>query len=352
MEKIKICFDKILPGELNRFQSGTLIRPSVPSGGPGGHPTRMALEKKKLWVNGSILKVKFMEGSSEQRDLVKEFATEWAQHANIKFDFNNAPDAEIRIAFEDDGSWSYIGTDCLGIPRNTHTMNFGWLDKGVVLHEFGHALGMIHEHQNPLGGIRWDKQKVYADLGGSPNFWNKATVDHNMFETYAADQINGTEVDKKSIMLYFIPRAWTTDGFSSVENTGLSEVDKSFIGDSKNYPLEKKPEKEIELKLSRSEAVEGEISIPGEEDVFTFNAPKNGRYEIQTKGKTDVMMNLYGPDSKTTLIARDNDSGARLNAKIVTNLLAGKYFIQIRHVDSLNGTGKYKVFVTKKRSKR
>jgi hypothetical protein len=172
-----------------------------------------------------------------------------------------------------------------------------------------------------------------------------------MFETYDIDQINGTDVDKKSIMLYFIPKEWTTDDFFSEENTELSEVDKSFIGDAKNYPLEAKPEKDIELKISKSKAINGEIENPGEEDVFTFTAVKKARYDIQTKGKTDVLMNLYGPDSKTKFIASDNDSGARLNAKLLLELLPGKYYIQVRHIDSINGTGKYKIYVSKKRNK-
>lgn len=350
MEKLKICFDKILPKDINRPKGGIIIQPS----GNGHnrsieHPTRMALEKKKLWVNGSTLRVKFMEGTSAQHDIVKQFAPEWCEYANIKLEFSNSPEAEIRIAFQDDGAWSYIGLDCLNIPRDTHTMNFGWLDKGVVLHEFGHALGMIHEHQNPLGGIHWNKQKVYEDLGGSPNFWDKATVDHNMFETYNVNQINGTAVDKKSIMLYLIPKEWTTDGFSSEENTDLSPTDKSFIGDSKNYPFDAKPEKEIELKLSKANAVEGSIDKPGEADVFTFNIRTKARYDIQTKGKTDVLMNLYGPDNKTKFIASDNDSGARSNARLLVELLPGKYYLQVRHVDEIKGTGTYKIYVSKKR---
>jgi hypothetical protein len=350
MSNLKVCFDKILPRELGRPRSGIIINP--PDGTPphsGNGPARMALEKKKLWVNGSILRVKFMEGTSAQHDTVKKFAPEWSQFGNIKFEFTNAADAEIRIAFQDDGAWSYIGTDCQNIPRNTHTMNFGWLDKAVVLHEFGHALGMIHEHQNPLGGIKWNKPKVYSDLGGSPNFWDKETVDHNMFETYDVDQINGTVVDKKSIMLYFIPKEWTTDGFFSEENTELSEVDKKFIGDSKNYPLAAKPEKIIELKVSKSKAADGEIEKPGEEDVFMVKIVKKGKYAIETKGSTDVLLNLYGPDNKAKFLARDNDAGARLNAKLILDLLPGKYYIQVRHVDGLKGTGKYKVFVSKKR---
>lgn len=347
--KLKICFDKILPRELNRPRPGIRtpssgMAPSLTRG-----PVRLALEKKKLWVNGSTLRVKFMEGTSEQKDIVKTFATEWSKYGNIKFEFSNSQDAEIRIAFQDDGAWSYIGTDCLNIPRNTHTMNFGWLDKAVVLHEFGHALGMIHEHQNPLGGINWNKPKVYSDLGGSPNFWDEETVDRNMFEIYDVDQINGTVVDKNSIMLYFIPQEWTIDGFFSKENDDLSDVDKTFIGDTKNYPFSAKPDKIIDLKISKAKAVVGEIERPGEEDVFMFTVSTKGKYVIETKGKTDVLMHLYGPDSKTKLIARDNDNGARLNAKILVDLLPGKYYVQVRHVDDVNGTGQYKIYVSKKR---
>src|SRR5687768_1866779 len=114
--KLKICFDKILPREINRPRSGTLIHSSG-EGHPrtGGHPTRMALEKKKLWVNGSILQVKFMEGTPNQHNIVKKFAPEWSEFGNIRFEFSDSPDAEIRIAFQDDGAWSYIGTDCQNI---------------------------------------------------------------------------------------------------------------------------------------------------------------------------------------------------------------------------------------------
>jgi len=43
------------------------------------------------------------------------------------------------------------------------TMNFGWLNEDsdedeysrVVLHEFGHSLSCIHEHQHPANGIPW-----------------------------------------------------------------------------------------------------------------------------------------------------------------------------------------------------
>lgn len=226
----KVCFDRILPKDLNK------VRPSAPI---AGARTRAAFEIAKLWDVGKTLRVRFMSGTPEQKDIVKQFAPQWAEHANIKLVFGNDQNSEIRITFdENDGAWSYIGTDCASIPVGQPTMNLGWQDEGVVLHEFGHAIGLIHEHQNPEGGIKWNKPAVIADLSGSPNFWDAATIEHNMFDTYDQDQINGTSLDKKSIMLYAIPQSWTTDGFSSKPNEKLSEVDKKFAHNQCNYPFQ------------------------------------------------------------------------------------------------------------------
>ena len=40
-------------------------------------------------------------------------------------------------------------------------MNLGFVDRSTVLHEFGHSLGLIHEHQSPFkGGFEWNKEEV------------------------------------------------------------------------------------------------------------------------------------------------------------------------------------------------
>lgn len=226
---LRVCYDRILPRDL---RTGP---PPIPI---AGAKPKAAFERAKLWRNGTALRVAFLDGASAQHDLVRRFASEWSKHGNVKFDFTHNSNPDIRITFnEDDGAWSYIGRDSETIPKSQPTMNLGWQDEGVILHEFGHAIGMIHEHQNPQGGIKWHKENVYRDLAGSPNFWDKATVDNNMFATYDLDQVNATVVDKLSIMLYEVPASWTLDGFNSKANDVLSSQDKAFIGDPKNYPL-------------------------------------------------------------------------------------------------------------------
>ena len=121
--------------------------------------------------------------------------------------------------------------------------DYGWLTpqssdeelRRVVLHEFGHAIGLIHEHQNPGSVVPWNKPNVYRDLGGPPNNWDKATIDHNMFEAYSKSETNFTAVDPKSIMMYPISATWVTDPkFAAGMNTDLSPTDKSFV--KSQYP--------------------------------------------------------------------------------------------------------------------
>jgi serralysin len=200
---------------------------------------RAALVKANRWPKGKI-RIGFMDGTPAQQSLVKKFAEGWIAPglANLEFSWGPASKAEIRISFAYKGSWSVIGTSCKNVPKSHPTMNFGWLTPSVtdaaaqrvILHEFGHALGLIHEHQNPLGSISWNKAAVYQDLSGPPNNWDKATIDRNMFQAYPKDVIDGTELDRTSIMMYPIPASWVTDPSQAVGlNSQLSATDKKYI---------------------------------------------------------------------------------------------------------------------------
>ena len=56
-------------------------------------------------------------------------------------------------------------------------------------------------------------------------------------------------------------------------------------------------------------------------------------------------MKLFGPNSATNLIEEDDDSGYGVNPRISAALLPGEYFVQVRHYDRSEGTGKYTITV-------
>jgi hypothetical protein len=336
-QRPKICFDRVLPRDLMQHQ----LTMST-----AGRMRAIAINGKK-WMNGITLRVRFMGGTASQYKIVKEEAEWWTKVANLKFDFNNAPAAEIRITFDEtDGAWSYIGTDCQSIPLNQATMNLGFLDPGTAAHEFGHAIGLAHEHQNPAGGIQWNEAVVISEVAKAPNYWDEETARHNILSKYSVDQITGTKFDPDSIMLYYFPPEWTLNGIGTKANTVLSTLDKQFISGAMMYPKTAPTVDEaVELEVNARRRTAASIGKFGEEDLFTFAVEESGRHVIDTKGPTDVIMKLFGPDSKTQLITQDDDSGFRHNARIASNLIKGRYYVQIHHFNLTNGTGKYSVKV-------
>jgi hypothetical protein len=96
----------------------------------------------------------------------------------------------------------------------------------TTLHEFGHALGCIHEHSQPNADINWNRQAVIDDHEG---IWTELEVEQNIFEKYDAEQVQSSDFDRFSIMLYPIPASWTDGAFTSGWNSILSGTDQTFM---------------------------------------------------------------------------------------------------------------------------
>jgi serralysin len=212
-----------------------------PTVDPKAGKGRAALLLKNRWPKAATITAAFLDGEPTLIERVKKAVQEWTQPdtANLRVIFvNNPAQADIRISFKYNGSWSSLGTSCHDVPKDQPTMNYGWLKpsstdaevRRVVTHEFGHALGLIHEHQNPVGAVPWNKDAVYRSLGGPPNNWSKEQIDENMFKIYERDEVSATEVDPTSIMMYPIPASWVTDPkYATGMNPGPSPTDKAKI---------------------------------------------------------------------------------------------------------------------------
>lgn len=258
-QTVGLCIDRIVPDELNPARAAaeqavaeTALR-SMRTRLPDidamdiSHPiSRLAIVTLKKWPNAATLKCRFLDGGPKQRKKVEDKAHMWEQFANVKFKFVKTQDEDIRISFvADPGSWSALGTDALVrsyFPKHQPTMNFGWLRddtadteyERVVVHEFGHALGAIHEHQSPAAGLKWNTAEVYRLFSGPPNNWSKEEIDFNILQRYSRTQVNATKFDRNSIMLYAFPDTLFTDGKGTKENAHLSPADKKFI--AQMYP--------------------------------------------------------------------------------------------------------------------
>ena len=333
-----VCFDRILPLELMRPQrTRRAARGRVRGISPIG----------KTWMNGSTLHARFIGGNATQRATAREQAGWGTDVANLQLVFDDAPNADIRVAFDaGDGAWSYIGTDARQIPLDQPTMNLGFLDGGTAAHEWGHAIGLAHEHQNPDGGIEWNEDIVIRAMAGPPNYWDAATTRHNILRRYSADQINGTRFDPESIMLYFFPAEWTTSGIGTQANEVLSALDKAFIAGARMYP-KAGPTVAVatELLVGARRRTAASIGRFGEEDLFRFVVDREGHHVIDTRGPTDVVLKLFGPDQPTRLVAEDDDSGYAYNARIGADLLPGTYWVQVRHYNREAGVGDYTISV-------
>lgn len=198
------------------------------------------------WETGETIKIAFVDGNAAQRAHVQKVGQKWTRYANLVFEWNvPIEESDVRIAFKQGaGSWSYLGAQNRGIPKDKPTMNLGWEPENPALtdntstiwHEFGHMLGLAHEHMNPNIKFTWNREEVIKSLSGPPNNWSVATIEANVFNKIPANtpELVATEFDAQSIMLYGFPASWTNEGISAPSSNRISVQDKLII--SQMYP--------------------------------------------------------------------------------------------------------------------
>ena len=153
---------------LTRFVPGDIPAPARAA-------VRGVVVKSITWRPGETIKVCFRAGTQKARVRVAKHAGEWMNYANVILDFGDKDNPRscqgdnsegIKIDFVEKGAaagyWSQVGTNSRKVA---HSMNLGDMGRDelpfpeaearrLTMHEFGHALGMLHEHQSPEGQLR------------------------------------------------------------------------------------------------------------------------------------------------------------------------------------------------------
>jgi hypothetical protein len=139
----------------------------------------------------------------------------------------------------------------------------GWVPGATVIHEFCHAVGMLHEHQNNLfnsNTIKLNKSAViryYNSVGMTSQDAQTNTIsrytckasgakDSSESEVSDCDYV-GSKYDPDSIMLYSLPDDWVIGKNPTKPNFVLSSTDKSWL--RKMYPIENKNMPKITCKF-------------------------------------------------------------------------------------------------------
>ena len=280
--------------------------------------TRGLADNYYLWNNGQTIRVKFLSGSPALQQQIKNIAREWENHANLRFEFVTDGDANIRVNLDNKGGHnSLIGILANMIDPAEKTMNYDTTDfrtydamRRTVLHEFGHAIGLLHEHYSPLAGIPWNKELVYKELAQTQG-WDKETVDVNLFQEYKVTYTNGTQYDKVSIMHYPVLARWTTNGYAVNWNNDLSAGDKALV--AALYPKIGERSREVprfvvsdysKMEVVKNDAKQGLSLFP------SFNITTAGK-----EGKVYFTVFFYDMEGKPIM---DNDNKYNISNVVAT----------------------------------
>lgn len=279
-------------------------------------PFQLIVPISRRWTPGQLVRVAIWGGSDELHHQIEAAALEWigSAGANLHLSFRktdgslrtwSAEDrsyrAEIRVGFDQKGRWSLVGADSInsrikgGAPNET-SLNLARFDtelpsdwRGTVIHEFGHALGFEHEHQNPAGacGFRFyddsgykrtvDDQGwftidamgrrpgLYTYLGGKANYWKQSEVDRNLKDIKVTSAYLNTGFDSSSIMKYHFESFFFQAGdrspcYTSARTEALSPAD--LAGARSVYPHNATREDIVGQELMRQLLFDAKIGSP------------------------------------------------------------------------------------------
>lgn len=131
--------DMIVPVETVRLWRDQLAGTAAP-----GSASQTGINK---WTGGNVYYAFNANVSAAHQTAMLDAMAEWAMFGNLTFTARTIQTNYIMI--NDGGSGLFGGNSALGMVGGQQQLNIGsasW-NRGTLVHELGHALGLIHEHQ-------------------------------------------------------------------------------------------------------------------------------------------------------------------------------------------------------------
>jgi len=388
--------DKVIPprAERPRLYNARLSCGNAPFGGPfypsekttSAISTKALFDLDRVWAIGQEIVVLLLNGQGDPwvqsvQQKVHALAPQWCDYANLAFRFVTDGPCHMSVNFYpfydggqlfDYGTYNcFIGTDTQKYLTATQSMNLVFspqmphqyprafveseVDR-VILHEFGHAIGLIHEHQWPDRPIVWnvDPLNAYAKRYWG---WDPKTVKEQIIDPDPAVNLAGTVFDIHSIMMYEYPYglAHYQDGspFATPYNSELTALDK--VAASTTYPKTADILGEQALMVGNSPQP-GKIAQAGQVARYRFQSKAGTQVNIQTEGMPTLVALLRSPSDPQQRGSLSNIVGAaefaagqttsQLNVTLPTKTDdIDNYYIEVRHQKPILGKGDFTIFI-------
>jgi hypothetical protein len=201
--------------------------------------------------NEIVIGVSFLDGTDDQKEEVESYAWEWVKRAGlpIRWVFGDESRQNIRIRFSDKGdtvnNWSWPGNrasrrshpDQSKPDQPTMLLNVYHREaaqkerRRTTLHEFGHALGLMHEQLHPDSGLHFREDVIVKEM--KEKRWCRPDEDclekvrRHITKPASPDHAcrGAPKYDEHSIMHYRIPPSWTWEEKKISSSFDLSNGD-------------------------------------------------------------------------------------------------------------------------------
>ncbi len=194
-------------------------------------------EGTRIWNQESIT-LYFLDGTDQQQSEVKKYAKLWQRYTGIKFKYTSKKPSLLsfkkhyEISFKGNSNESTQGA-INGIIHLGNLSDDVIFRKTTILHEFGHMLGLAHEHQRvdrPISLNNKDLINACIENQKQSREWCK----ENLNSVSRAEVFINSDYDPNSIMHYKLHNVTgdnieLLDDLPDSNNNTLSYTDKYYI---------------------------------------------------------------------------------------------------------------------------